>query len=338
MGKPRIGSPKLLFKHLDLTPIHPILWTDLHTHGPGRPVQYNPECDLRALMLRQLLQIPYVKDLSRWLRRDPYLRQVCGYGRKAPSPAHFTQMKKRIGKEGFRIIEAWTRHEALKLRRSQPLAAAGLVQAACIDGTDIPAWSSRDPHDTRRGRGDLDARVGRCKNGAFDLGYLSLLLVDMEGFPLGHIEAPLNVNEKQLVEELLTQVLGESLEVEMLVADSQQESEAVFRLLEQLKMSHIIAWRRLKGRVNPPEVLSVKDRIDVEGPEWMRAIYKRLRAAAESFNGRAKSRLALQRLTWQGLENVGIHVGLTLTGAYAVCIAAYGIGRPELRQSVAFFA
>jgi hypothetical protein len=23
---------------------------------------------------------------------------------------------------------------------------------------------------------------------------------------------------------------------------------------------------------------------------------------------------------------------------YAVCIAAYGIGRPELRQSVAFFA
>ena len=29
----------------------------------------------------------------------------------------------------------------------------------------------------------------------FSLGYLSLLLVDIEGFPLGHIEAPLNVNE-----------------------------------------------------------------------------------------------------------------------------------------------
>ena len=85
-------------------------------------------------------------------------------------------MRKRIGKEGFRIIEAWARHEALKLRRSQPLAAAGLIQAACIDGTDIPAWSSRDPHDTRRGRGDLDARVGRCKNGAFDPGYLSLMI------------------------------------------------------------------------------------------------------------------------------------------------------------------
>ena len=118
MGKSKIGSPKQLFKNLDLTPIQPILWTGLHKTGPGRPVQYNPECDLKALMLRQLLQIPYIKDLSKRLRREPYLRQACGYGKKAPCEAHFTQMKKRIGAEGFRIIEAWTRHEALKLRRT----------------------------------------------------------------------------------------------------------------------------------------------------------------------------------------------------------------------------
>jgi len=337
MGKSKIGSPKLLFKHLDLTPIQPILWTGLHKTGPGRPVEYNPECDLRALMLRQLEQIPYIKDLVKRLRRNPYLRQVCGYGKRAPCEAHFSQMKKRIGSEGFRIIEAWLRREALKHRRSQPLSAAGLVQAACMDGTDLPAWSSRDPHDTRRGLGDPDARVGRGKKG-FSLGYQSLFLVDIEGFPLGHVEAPLNVNEKQLVEALLQKVLGESIEVELLAGDSQLESQAVFELLDKLKMSHVIAWRRMKGRVNPPEVLSVKDRIDVEGPEWLRAIYKRLRAAAESFNGRAKSRLAYQRLTWQGLDNVGIHVGLVLVVAYAVCIAAYGLGRPELRQSVAFFA
>jgi hypothetical protein len=337
MGKSKIGSSKHLFKHLDLTPIQPILWTGLHKTGPGRPVQYNPECDLKALMLRQLLQIPYIKDLSKRLRREPYLRQACGYGKKAPCEAHFTQMKKRVGAEGFRIIEAWLRHEALKHRRSQPLSAAGLIQATCMDGTDLPTWSSRDPHNTGRGLGDPDARVGRGKKG-FSLGYLSLFLVDVEGFPLGHVEAPLNVNEKQLVEALLLKVLGESIEVELLAGDSQLESQAIFDLLGSLRVSHIIAWRRLKGRVNPPDVLSVKDRIDVEGPEWMRTLYKRLRAASESFNGRAKSRLAYKRLTWQGLENVGIHVGLVLMVVYAVCIAAYGIGRPELRQSVAFFA
>jgi len=332
-----VGSPKLLFENHDLTPIQPILWTSLHTEGPGRPVEYNPEWDLRALMLRQLEQIPYIKDLVKRLRRDPYLRQVCGYGKRAPCEAHFSQMKKRIGVEGFRIIEAWLRREALRHRSSQPLSSTGLIQAACVDGTDLPAWSSRDPHDTGRGLGDPDARVGRGKKG-FMLGYQSLFLVDIEGFPLGHVEAPLNVNEKQLVEALLHKVLGDCIEVELLVGDSQLESQAIFDLLDELKMSHIIAWRKLKGRVNPPEVLSVKDRIDVEGPEWLRVIYKRLRAASESFNGRAKSRLGYQRLTWQGLENVGIHVGLVLMVAYAVCIAAYGIGRPELRQSVAFFA
>jgi len=332
-----VGSPKLLFENHDLTPIQPILWTNLHRDGPGRPVEYNPEWDLRALMLRQLEQIPYIKDLVKRLRRDPYLRQVCGYHDKAPCEAHFSQMKKRIGAEGFRIIEAWLRKEALKLRNSQPLSATGLVQAACIDGTDLPAWSSRDPHDTGRGLGDPDARVGRGKKG-FSLGYQSLFLVDIEGFPLGHVEASLNVNEKQLVEALLHKVLGDCIEVELLVGDSQLESQAIFDLLDKLKMSQVIAWRKLKGRVNPPDVISVKDRIDVEGPEWMRTLYKRLRAAAESFNGRAKSRLAYQRLTWQGLENVSIHVGLVLMVAYAVCIAAYGIGRPELRQSVAFFA
>ncbi len=38
-----VGSPKLLFENLDLTPIHTILWKDLHTEGPGRPVEYKPE-------------------------------------------------------------------------------------------------------------------------------------------------------------------------------------------------------------------------------------------------------------------------------------------------------
>jgi len=178
-GEMEVGSPKLLFENLDLTLIHPILWRDLHRSGPGRPVVYNPEWDLRALMLRQLLQIPYMKDLVKRLRRNLHLWGVCGYGGRAPCEAHFTQMKKRIGAEGFRIIEAHLRHEALKIRENQPLAAAGLIQAVCFDGTDLPAWSSRGPHGTSRGLGDPEARVGRGKKG-FYLGYQPLFFVDID--------------------------------------------------------------------------------------------------------------------------------------------------------------
>ena len=333
----KAGSPKLLFENLDLTPLQPILWKNLHTKGPGRPVQYNPEWDLRALMIRQLEQIPYIKDLVKRLRRNNYLREACGYQDKTPTEAHFTQMKKRVGVEGFRIIEAWLRREALSHRSSQPLAAHGLIQAACVDGTDLQAWSSRDPHNTRQGLGDPDARVGRGKKG-FMLGYQSLFMVDIEGFPLGHVEASLNVNEKLLVSSLLDKVLGESIEVELLAADSQFESQVIFGLLESRQMSHVIPWRRLKRRVNPGTVLSVKARIDVEGPEHLRCVYHRLRAPTEGFIGRVKSRLGYRRLTWQGLDNVCIHVCIVLSVAYAVCIVAHRLGRPELRQSVAYFA
>lgn len=337
MEKKRSGSPMLLFENLDLSPLHSILWKGFHSEGPGRPVRYDPECDLRALMLRQLEQIPYVKDLVKRLRRNPFLRRVCGYRRKVPTEAHFSQMKKRVGVEGFRAIEKWLRREALRLRKSQPLSAVGLVQAACIDGTDLPAWSSRDPHDTSRGLGDPEARLGRGKKG-FVLGYQSLFLVDIEGFPLGHVEASADVNEKKLMEPLLDRLLGEDLEVELVAGDSQFESEQVFDALDLRKISGVIPWRRLKGRVNPSTVLSVKDRIDVEGPEYLRVVYKRLRAKSESLNGRVKARLAYGRFTWQGLRNACIHACLVFCVVYAVTIVAALLGKPELQYSIAYFA
>jgi len=292
---------------------------------------------LRALLLRQLEQVPYVKDLVKRLRRYREMRCACGYGEKVPTEAHFSQMKKRVGVEGFSSVEKWLRHEALRLRKSQPFSAEGLVQAACIDGTDLPAWSSRDPHDTSRGFGDPDARLGRGKEG-FVLGYQSLFLVDIEGFPLGHVEASANINEKKLVEPLLDKMLGEDIEVELIAGDSQFESEQVFAALDLRKIGNIIPWRRLKGRRNPSDVLSVKDNIDVEGPEHLRVVYKKLRAMSESLNGRMKARLAYSRLTWQGLQNASIHAGLVFCVAYAVTIAAAVLGKPELQYSIAYFA
>lgn len=163
-------------------------------------------------------------------------------------------------------------------------------------------------------------------------------MVDIEGFPLGHEEAPANLNEKERVEPLLDRILGEDMEVELAVGDSQLESPRVFQCLEERKMGHIIVWRRLKGRDNPPDVLTVKDRIDVEGPEYLRCIYQRLKAMPESLNGRVKARLVYSRFTWQGLSNASIHVSIIFCIVYAAVIAAYRTGKPKLRYSIAYFA
>ena len=172
------------------------------------------------------------------------------------------------------------------------------------------------------GLGDPDARLGRGRNG-FILGYQSIFLVDIEGFPLGHVEAPANVNEALLVGPLLDGLLGEDMEVELLAGDSGFDSGRVFDALADRGVDSLIAWRRLKGRENPPDVLTVKDRIDVEGPEWKWVVYKRLRAMVEGFIGRVRCRLAYGRLMWQGLENAGIHVSLILCVVYAVAIASH---------------
>jgi hypothetical protein len=174
--------------------------------------------------------------------------------------------------------------------------------------------------------------TGKCAR------YQSLFLVDVEGFPLGHVEAPANVNEKKLVEPLLDRLVGENIEVELVAGDSQFESEQVFDALKSRKISSVIPWRRLKGRENPSCVLSVKDRIDVEGPEHLRVIYKALRAKSESLNGRVKARLAYSRFTWQGLQNACIHSCLVFCVVYAVAIVAALLGRPELQYSIAYFA
>ena len=68
------------------------------------------------------------------------------------------------------------------------------------------------------------------------MGYLCLMMVDIEGFCLGHVESSLNVKEKRLVEPLLDRVLGDEVEVELLAVDSQFESGELFMALGSLVM------------------------------------------------------------------------------------------------------
>jgi hypothetical protein len=270
------------------------------------------------------------------LRKSAYFREVCGYKDKVPTEAHLSQMKKRIGKAGFKAIERYLRGEANRVRFKYPLLALGLIQAACFDGTDLKAWSSRNPKDNRKGFGDPEATVGMGPEGYY-LGYRSLLLIDMEGLPLGHVEAPANVNEKDLVEQVLNDALGGDMEVEVVAGDSQLESKTVFQKLENRKIAHVIPWRKLKGRTNPPNVLTVKDKITVEGPEHLKIIYGRLRAAAEGFMSTLKTQLGYDNYTWKGLDNASIHTSLAICLFYAVTIAAFKMGKPEQARSTAYF-
>lgn len=132
--------------------------------------------------------------------------------------------------------------------------------------------------------------------------------------------------------------MSEDLEIELVAGDSQFESQRMFHRLEQEKIDHLIPWRRLKGRRLPQGVLTVKNRIQVEGPEHKKVVFGRLRARVEGFISWLKNRLAYDQFTWRGLENAGIHTRLAFCVVYAVAIATLKLGRPDLTGSISYFA
>ncbi len=69
--------------------------------------------------------------------------------------------------------------------------------------------------------------------------------------------------------------------------------------------------------------------MDMEGLEYERVNYKRLRALGEGFIGRVKGRLGYGRLTWRGLENVSIHVSLVLIVVYRASAARIRVSLEE---------
>jgi hypothetical protein len=94
----------------------------------------------------------------------------------------------------------------------------------------------------------------------------------------------------------------------------------------------------MKSRENPPHMLTIRDRINVKGPENKWVVYQRLLVMVEVFISQVRNSLDHGRLTWHRLENTHIHVSLVLYATYAVVIVAHRIGKPELRQSVAYLA
>jgi len=92
-----------------------------------------------------------------------------------------------------------------------------------------------------------------------------------------------------------------------------------------------------EGENKPPDVLTVKDKITVEGPEHLKVIYGRLRATAEGFVSTLKTQIGYDNYTWKGLDNAAIHTSLAISLIYAVTIAAIKMGKPEKARSIAYF-
>jgi len=99
---------------------------------------------------------------------------------------------------------------------------------------------------------------------------------------IGACEALASVNEKNIVKQVLNDALGD-MEVGTGGWRQSAGGRKGFSKLMKPRKSHMSPHGGRSREEEPPDVLTVKDKITVEGPEHLKIIYGRLRATAKGF-------------------------------------------------------
>ena len=245
----------------------------------GRPA-YPPRALLKALLSKYILNLEYDLDLVAQLRRDPDLRETCGFGNKVPSASTFSRFRKRLiphVEEVERCFAAITK----ALRPYLP----GLGKAVAIDSTDIEAWANglraKDKiadTDARWGyrhsarlntnRGKRKGKKGSPKSQEDDgkggkaadqmelyFGYKSHVVADADyEIPLGHILTQGNSSDAKMFTKTIDKVRRDNLWLrpDYVIGDRGYDSLANHEAAVQRGMKPIVHIRNSKRKDRTP--------------------------------------------------------------------------------------
>jgi transposase len=317
-----------ILSQLNLHDIEQIISQPYHKTGPGKPLR-SPLGIFKALIVKQLRNIPSDRELYRRLWNDEALRMICDIEdhERPYHPSQLTRFRNCVGPERLECIMASLLEELVEgdIIKGETLA---------LDATFIKAWSRRDPADDSHGLSDPESRVGRDGK-TYDLGYKAHVAVDVESdMPVAAVVASANENEKRHAEELLGKASEVVEGVKNVVADSQYSSEKVRGLIEERGAEPVIPY--MSNQRRGEEVLRVDRFFRVSGPEEEKRIYGLGRASVERVNSRLDL-VGLGCLKIRGLRNVMVHVVLCVVSMLLVAVAALRLGRPWKARSVSSF-
>ena len=300
----------------------PDLLGSLYGKGVLGRKPYDPLCMLKAQLLKHLLRIPSDRRLALRLKNDREAAKTCGFGKKTPCHSLFTHCRHRLGEETYHRVFNYLLTGLLK---------SGTVKGkvVAVDSTHLLAYSQRSM-DNQTGRSDPDARVGRGKRG-FILGYRvhTACCADSE-LPLAYRVAPCNDNDKLYFKPLMEDAQSLGIRCRTVVADAQYSSEKVRTDAEAIGAEPVIPVRS-DSRLR--EALRVGKDFIVRGAKRLVNLFKK-RMSVERLFSRAKEWLMLSSLRVRGLEQVSIHVSLSLTAMLAIAITAIQEKKPRLIRRI----
>lgn len=312
---------KRVLDSIDMTEI-PELIGGRYSKGILGRKPYDPVCMLKAQLLKHLLRIPSDRRLALRLKNDKAAAKTCGFGKQTPCHSLFTYYRHRLGEETY--------HRVFNLFLDRLLRSGAVKgKVVAVDSTHLQAYSQRSM-DNRTGRSDPDARVGRGKRG-FILGYrVHTACCAQSELPLAYRIAPCNDNDKLYFKPLLEDVERLGLRCRTVVADAQYSSEKVRTDAQAIGAEAVIPVRS-DSRLR--EALRVGRDFIVRGTERLVNLFKK-RMSIERLFSRAKEWLMLGSLRVRGMEQVTIHVSLSLTAMLAVAVTAIQEKKPRLIRRI----
>jgi len=324
MRKPLEGVQQKVLAVLDKGFVQGVLGECYHpARTPGRPPR-NPTGQLKALVLQRLFQIPSTEGLVRRLWSSHELRVLCGL-RDWEEPWHpstLDKLRQRLRPEQLERLNQWIIRQLREM---------GVVDGSilAVDETFIPAYSRRDPKNTRRGLSDPEATLRRHGHRSL-FGYGVLLAADAESeLSTAAVTVPARDNEKRHAERVVEKARTEK--TRLVVADSQFSSRRVRENIRDKGLEPVIPYPRThrKGEF----VLRVDRKFRTHGPPRDRKLYRK-RGSVERVFSRLKKHLNLNENHSRGLRRVAVHVQLCILTQLLIALTAVTLGKPELIRSL----
>ena len=217
---------------------------------------YSPASMWRAVLVKYLLRLRYVRDLLRQLAASRELRELCGFEDTVPDESTFSRFFKRLTEHQDlvdkvlasvvdRIEDALN---GLKRQGALPVGAPRLGRIVAIDSTDIEAYANPK----KKVVADLDAKWGvRTAKNKIDkkeyfFGYKMHLICDAYYWtPLSYQILPANVNDSPQFIELFKQLAREhpQLRVKYVLADRGYDALPNYQYLDKRKILSVIHMR-----------------------------------------------------------------------------------------------
>jgi len=314
-------SLKFFFDNLDLSPIWQII---RHKYSLVGRLPYNPKAMFKALLLKEIRQIPSRRKLTDFLKKEKIWLKKLGFN-EAPTHESLRRFIDKIGPETFEeIFKELVRQVGREIE---------IGKIVAVDSTSIKGYAK---YWKNKKCSDPDASWGYSATKEWIFGYKVHIACDAElELPIGFTVTGANKHDSVEYPSLLKDLIRREIRPKVIIADAGYDTKENYFLALQYNAIPIIAFNRRKMKKEVTRDFE-KDLPIPRKAELWKILYAK-RGSVERINSRLKEELCLKAVKVRTLEKVRTHVALSLIAMLCIALVALKTGNGDLLASVNSF-